>query len=68
MHIGDTFKKVRELLGLSQVEMAELLFVKQASVSRIEKYEREPSLKLTRRLATIAKARKLKVNPEDFLI
>ena len=39
------FQRLRESRGLNQYEFAELVGMKQAQVSRIERYEQRPSMK-----------------------
>jgi transcriptional regulator with XRE-family HTH domain len=60
---GDTVRRQREALGLTQRLLAERLGVESSHVAFIESGRRKPSLKLLARLAHV-----LELDPQDLLI
>lgn len=66
--ISDNFKAARKQLGVTQIEMAELLEIDRSYLSRIENDKAEPSLKLIRymeRLLTGMGRVKSRLSDED---
>ena len=62
-HFGDTVKRHREALGLTQRSLAERLGVESSHVAFIESGRRKPSLKLLARFADV-----LGLDRQDLLI
>ncbi|MBQ7706591.1 MAG: DUF3990 domain-containing protein [Lachnospiraceae bacterium] len=61
-NFSEDLKSIREILGLSQNELAEQLGVEQVTVSRNESKKTEPSIKLLESLYSFAFDKNIKIN------
>ena len=61
-NFSEDLKSIREILGLSQSELAEKIGVEQATISRNEVGKTEPSSKLLESVYSYAFAKKIKIN------
>lgn len=61
-NFSEDLKSIREILGLSQSELAEQIGVEQVTISRNELEKTEPSAKLLERVYTFAFDKNIKIN------
>ncbi len=67
MNIGDIIREIKYVSRLNQLELAELLGCKQASISRLKNNKQFPSLKMAQKIVKLAKKYKIKVDINDFV-
>ena len=67
MNCGEPTKKIRLAIRLEQQEIAKLLKVSSAAVSKWERGERIPRIPVVRRYMELAEKHKIKVSIEDFI-
>lgn len=60
------FKDLRLQMNLSQIDLANLLSIKQSTLSNYETGKRNPSLRICYKLMKLAKLKGLKVSLEDL--
>lgn len=53
MTLGEKIKMLRQKKGLTQAQLADLLFLKQNAISAYEKDVNQPSLEMIKKMATI---------------
>lgn len=66
MNIGLNFRKLREQLGLTQLELSKKLKTHQMMISRYESNKRNPSYKIIKRLLELSKKEGLSYTWDDF--
>lgn len=64
MNSSEVFKKLRLSLCLSQVDLSNLLSIKQSTLSNYETGKRKPSFKICYKLIKLAKLKGLDINIE----
>lgn len=64
--IGETIRRIRERLGMSQEEFAKNIGCQQSAVSKFELGRKIPSLKTAKQIINLAKERKIKIKLEDI--
>lgn len=66
MKIEKLFKEIKYVSDLTQSQIAEILEIKQASVSRIKTGKQIPRLSTAKKIVALAKKYKIKVKLEDL--
>lgn len=66
MSIGETIKRIRAAIGMTQVEFAKAIGAGQSSISDYEKGLAIPSLKVAQKIVKVAKENKVKVKFSDL--
>ena len=62
MTLGESIKQIREVLRLSQRELAEEIGCSQTAISSFEKGVKNPSYELLKKMSAFAKLKKVKVS------
>jgi len=66
MSSADVFKSLRVLLELSQIDLANLLSIKQSTLSNYETGKRKPSLGVCYKLMKLVKLKNVHIDLEDL--
>ena len=64
--IGENIRKIREKLGMTQVDFAQSILVKQAAISKYELNITKPSWEVAKRIVELAKSKKIKITLNDI--
>jgi DNA-binding XRE family transcriptional regulator len=65
MNYPNLIKKLREVLILSQTELAEMLGVSFSTVNRWENGKHEPTIKVKRKIVEICKGNNIKIDDNE---